>query len=95
MQYRYRVIEVDAKDIENHPTSFTLTGTTLNLKELTPRNPTTAEGLLKLQIKDFITGECDRHPENYFIDDLGKVKGIDEDCCFGVNAAPEGVDVRQ
>ncbi len=61
-----------------------------------PDNRVTAQGLLKLQIKDFITGECDRHPYNYFINGAtGKVTGIDEDCCFGRNAVPDNVDVRE
>ncbi|MCE5294338.1 MAG: hypothetical protein LLF94_06960 [Chlamydiales bacterium] len=60
-----------------------------------PDNAKTMEGLLKLQIKDWITGQVDRHPGNYFISDSGKVTGIDEDCSFGVNAVPEnGDDVR-
>ncbi len=71
-----------------------LIGTRAELKNLNPDNPVTAEGLIRLQVKDIITGECDRHPENYFVDDDGKVTGIDEDCCFGVDAIPEGVDVR-
>ena len=69
-------------------------GTFAEIQHLEPENATTAEGLVRLQVKDYITGECDRHPENYFIDADGNVKGIDEDCCFGVNAVPEGVDVR-
>lgn len=61
-----------------------------------PTNPRVAEGLLKLQIKDIITGECDRHPQNYLIDpSTGKVTGIDEDCCFGVKALPKDGDVRK
>lgn len=56
---------------------------------------TIAEGLLKLQIKDFITGECDRHPQNYLVGPDGKITGIDEDCCFGVNAVPEDIEVRK
>ncbi len=63
------------------------------VRQLDPVRPNTAAGLIRLQIKDVINGECDRHPENYFIDDEGNVTGIDEDCCFGVRALPEG-DVR-
>lgn len=71
-----------------------LTGIPTSFEHFSPDNATTAEGLLKLQVKDFINGECDRHPQNYFIDDRGRVTGIDEDCCFGVNAVPEDIDVR-
>lgn len=56
---------------------------------------TIAEGLLKLQIKDFITGECDRHPQNYLVDPDGKITGIDEDCCFGVDAVTEDIEFRK
>lgn len=59
-----------------------------------PNNIKTMEDLLRLQIKDIITGECDRHPQNYFIAKEGSATGIDEDCCFGVNAFPEEGDVR-
>jgi hypothetical protein len=73
-------------------------GTRATLRNLDPGDPAklalTAEGLVKLQVKDIITGECDRHPDNYIIDKNGKVIGIDEDCCFGVNAIPEKKDVR-
>ncbi|MGA8164558.1 MAG: hypothetical protein WB791_05965 [Waddliaceae bacterium] len=58
-------------------------------------NPTTAEGLLKLQVFDWITGQVDRHPENYMIDDDGKVMAIDNDCSFGTGAVIEGQDVRK
>lgn len=58
-------------------------------------NPLTIAGLTKLQIKDIITGECDRHPENYYVNSLGHVLGIDEDCCFGINAIPKDADVRK
>lgn len=79
---------------KNQDGKTVLIGKRAKLEHLDPNNSITAEGLMRLQIKDIITGECDRHPENYFIDDDGKVTGIDEDCCFGVNAIPEGVDVR-
>lgn len=72
---------------------FELLGYRREVENLDPTNPETVDGLIRLQIKDIITGECDRHPENYFINSEGKVTGIDEDCCFGVNALPEG-DVR-
>jgi len=74
--------------------AWLLIGTYAQFEKFSPDNPTTAEGMIKLQVKDVITGECDRHPGNYFIDDQGNVTGIDEDCCFGVDAIPEGVDVR-
>jgi hypothetical protein len=65
-------------------------------KTFDPKSPRLMESLLKLQIKDIIAGECDRHPENYLVDfEQETVIGIDEDCSFGVNAFPENVDVRQ
>ena len=72
-----------------------LYGTRLELTQLNPNNPKTAEGLLRLQVFDWITGQVDRHPQNYFIADDGTVAAIDNDCSFGVNAVPEGVDVRK
>lgn len=73
--------------------NWVLMGTTPTFEHFNPKNVRTAKDLLALQLKDIITGECDRHPGNYFVDEDGKVTGIDEDCCFGVNAIPEG-DVR-
>ena len=60
-----------------------------------PENPTTVEGLLKLQVVDWICGQVDRNPTNFLIDGKGKVTGIDQDASFGVRAAPRGVDVRR
>jgi hypothetical protein len=88
---KLRSVEI-AGDIRG---KWVLTGTSATVENFDPNNPTTAEGLLKLQVKDIITGECDRHPQNYFIAQDGKVTGIDEDCCFGVHAIPEKGDVRK
>lgn len=74
--------------------TFIVLATTPRIEQLDPKNARTAEGLLRLQVKDYITGECDRHPKNYFIQDDGSVRGIDEDCCFGVNAVPKHGDIR-
>ena len=71
---------------EGNAGKFRLIGVRKEVARLDPVNPVTVAGLIRLQIKDFICGECDRHPENYSIDDNGCVTGIDEDCCFGVNA---------
>lgn len=60
-----------------------------------PKNKKTIAGQINLQIKDIITGECDRHPYNYYINDHGEIKGIDEDCSFGIFAIPDGIDVRK
>ncbi len=57
--------------------------------------PVTVEGLLKMQVFDWISGQVDRHPGNYYIDPkTSKVQAIDNDCSFGVNAVPKDVDVR-
>ncbi|MCC5832356.1 MAG: hypothetical protein JJU12_04860 [Chlamydiales bacterium] len=87
----YREVKIEGDLLSG---KWILTGIPVAFERFSPNNSTTAEGLLKLQVKDFITGECDRHPQNYFIDDEGKVRGIDEDCCFGVNAVPKDRDVR-
>lgn len=67
-------------------------------KALTPiklETPVTVEGLLKMQVFDWISGQVDRHPGNYYIDPkTSKVQAIDNDCSFGVNAVPKDVDVR-
>ncbi len=90
---KYRKIELKG---EPSTGKWELIGTTAIFKQFNPDNPTTCEGLLKLQIKDVITGEVDRHPGNYFIDpDTGKITGVDEDCSFGVHSMPEHVDVRE
>lgn len=94
-QLKYIATELKLREVvveTDESGKWKLIGTSATFENLNPKNATTAEGLLKLQIKDWITGECDRHPENYFIDDDGKVTGIDEDCSFGVNAVPEDVD---
>jgi hypothetical protein len=64
-------------------------------ESFSPDNVTTAEGLLKLQVLDWICGQVDRHAGNYFINETGEVTGIDQDCSFGVNSVPKDVDVRQ
>jgi hypothetical protein len=82
----------------NDPTnidSWLFTGEEPAFKQFNPKNPITANGLGDLQIDDWITGQVDRHPYNYRIDDQGNVKGFDNDCAFGKKAAPKGVDVRQ
>lgn len=72
-----------------------LKGDKVIFSNFTPDNPRTIEGLLKLQVKDFITGQVDRHPGNYFISESGDITGIDEDCSFGINAIPpDGEDIR-
>lgn len=90
------MLKVRKVEIQGSLTSgtFTILATTPKIEQLDPKNPRTAEGLLRLQVKDYITGECDRHPKNYFIQDDGSVRGIDEDCCFGVNAVPKHGDIR-
>lgn len=63
--------------------------------QFNPLNPTTLERLILLQVLDIINGECDRHPGNYFVSDEGWITGIDQDCSFGINAIPVGMDVRK
>lgn len=88
-----------AKNIKCHKTEIILNGTYLtyskkSISYLDSENPITYEGLLRLQILDIINGECDRHPKNYLIDQMdGTVKGIDNECSFGIYSLPEG-DVR-
>ncbi len=67
---------------------------TKSILNIDVNNPRTAEGLVMLQCLDIITGQVDRHPGNYHVQSDGGVKGIDQDCSFGVNALPENVDVR-
>lgn len=86
--YRKIIIKKDNDKIKHMGMKFLLKGIDFN-------NPKTMKDLLKLQIKDIITGECDRHPQNYIIDNNGKVKGIDEDCSFGIHAIPKNIDVRK
>lgn len=68
------------------------------IQELTPiklETPVTVEGLLKMQVFDWISGQVDRHPGNYYINPkTSKVQAIDNDCSFGVNSVPKDVDVR-
>lgn len=68
--------------------------TDAKIENLDPKNPLTMEGLIKLQCLDWITGESDRHPENYFVTEKGHVMAIDSDCSFGKDAVKPGVDVR-
>lgn len=88
-----------AKELGCHPKEILWDGTRLfQIKKtyayFNPNNATTCEGLLRLQILDIINGECDRHPQNYTVNKVsGAVKGIDNDCSFGINSLPEG-DVR-
>lgn len=91
---KYNKVEIVVTVDETGKRVGYLVGLKRELEHLKPDNVETLDGLLRLQIKDIITGECDRHPENYFIAPDGSIKGIDEDCCFGVKAIPEGVDVR-
>lgn len=54
------------------------------------------EELTKLQLLDHLTGQGDRHGNNYFIhfgaDDRAKIAGIDNDQCFGKNVTdPAGI----
>ncbi len=84
------------KIVGNPPGKWKLVGISAVFSNFKPDNPATCEGLLKLQVKDIITGEVDRHPGNYFIDPAtGGITGVDEDCSFGVDAIPENVDVRK
>jgi hypothetical protein len=59
-----------------------------------PDNARTAERLIDAQLLDIICGQGDRHPQNYFVTSGGNVILIDNDCAFGRDAMPEGVDVR-
>lgn len=83
------MLKVSSVKIEGD--SIIATKTVLNV-DLT--KPKTAEGLVMLQCLDVITGQVDRHPGNYHIDPEGNVKGIDQDCSFGIHAIPDNVDVR-
>lgn len=69
---------------------------TANLGEgLNNANPKTVKELIDLQILDWVTGQVDRHPENYYIKEDGGIVAIDNDCAFGKDAVIQGVDVRK
>jgi hypothetical protein len=58
--------------------------------------PAVAREVTKLQLLDHLTGQGDRHGENYFVnvdpDGRVKVTGIDNDQCFGEKLThPEGI----
>lgn len=59
------------------------------------RHPQVMRELTKLQLLDHLTGQGDRHNENYFISvegDKARVSGIDNDQCFGrALKDPDGV----
>jgi hypothetical protein len=80
-----------ASSVKIEGDSLVTTHTVLNV-DLT--KPKTLEGLVMLQCLDVITGQVDRNPNNYHIDPEGNVKGIDQDCSFGIHAIPDDVDVR-
>lgn len=71
---------------------------TASKKEVNFYNPSLIEQYQRLQVLDIITGQVDRHPENYFvdIDDAGrpKLEAIDSDCAFGTKSMPTAKDVR-
>ncbi len=95
LNFYARMTEADRVEVRQLPDGTeTLVAVNKTYKNFSPDNVTTAEGLLKLQILDIICGQVDRHPGNYFIDGDGNVTGIDQDCAFGINAMPRGVDVR-
>ncbi len=82
--------EVDYVEIKD---DRLFTGKTTFSSDFNPQSETTAEGLVDLHIFDIITGQVDRHPGNYKVDQ-GHVKAIDNDCSFGVNSLPENGDVK-
>jgi len=53
------------------------------VKNLDPQNATTRKEITELQLLDIVCGQMDRHPENYYIDGDGHVRGIDNDLAFG------------
>jgi len=89
-----RLLGVDRVEVKIVEDVKTLVAITKKYENFTPENETTAQGLLKLQVLDWICGQVDRHQGNYFVDKEGNVTGIDQDCSFGVNAVPKG-DVRR
>lgn len=51
-------------------------------------NPDIVRKMVELQLLDALTGQADRHCNNYFIDLINnKVYGIDNDVCGGMNVA--------
>jgi len=51
------------------------------------QNPITNKGVADLETLDYISGEVDRHPDNFMIGEDGKVIGHDSEFGFGVNVS--------
>jgi hypothetical protein len=86
----------NCRHVEAHKNgeSWEFKGIFPDFKAFDPSCANQAESFLKMQLLDYITGQVDRHPKNYFITAEGTLQLIDNDCAFGVNAVPEGIDVR-
>ncbi|HCJ12115.1 MAG: hypothetical protein A2Y14_05945 [Verrucomicrobia bacterium GWF2_51_19] len=61
---------------------------------LPPDNVSSCDGLVRTQLLDYLSGQSDRHPENYFNGEDGRIFAIDNDCSFGLNVVDEKGHVR-
>ncbi len=68
------------------------TGGQYSINHFDMKNPNTQKGLSDLQMMDYLSNQTDRHGGNIFIDNGGKVKGIDNDVAFG-KINPQGLEM--
>lgn len=99
----FRNIKAVAIENQEGKKEWAFTGVNPSFETFDPKDPDIAEGLLKLQLFDFISGQGDRHTKNYIIGKItdakgqerSKVQAIDNDVSWGVKALPLDVDVRR
>lgn len=78
--------------LENDEQGWTIVGNFPEFKNFDYSNPKTVDGLIKLQLLDYIMGQVDRHPYNFNIDKDGTVKAFDNDASFGAKVNPKNLD---
>jgi hypothetical protein len=54
-------------------------------RELDTTNANVQQGMMDLQLNDYLTGQVARHAQNIFADEDGQVTGIDNDLAFGTD----------